>query len=92
MSGKMCQKVNGFPVHSTTKSSDKLHKIHMQWFKVQYPKRIMYLSSSYRSEVPANIADKNVVFRKRRVLMIQLGLDLKSKIGYVQFRDHSIKM
>ena len=52
----------------------------------------MYLSSSYRSEVPANIADKNVVFRKRRVLMIQLGLDLKSKIGYVQFRYHSIKM
>lgn len=52
----------------------------------------MYLSSSYRSEVPANIADKNVVFRKRGVLMIQLGLDLKSKIGYVQFRYHSIKM
>ena len=60
---------------------------------MQYPKRrIMYLSSSYRSEVPANIADKNVVFRKRGVLMIQLGLDLKSKIGYVQFRYHSIKI
>ena len=45
---------------------------------------------AYRSEVPANVADKDVVFRKWRVLMIQLGLNLKSKIGYVQFRYHSM--